>query len=323
MSTVDHSQICVVVPVYNEEAVLGVFHSRLSTVLDQIDIPSTVFYVDDGSTDGTPAILAALLTKDERVGVITLSRNFGHDIALTAGIDLADGDAVIVMDADGQDPPEVIPELVARWLDGYDVVFGTRVSRKGEPLAKRASASLFYRLMHRVSKPPIPADTGDFRLLSRRAADALKHVRERNRYLKGLFAWIGYRQTSVPYSREPRIAGDTKWSYWRLWNYALDGLTAFTTAPLRLATYLGLITAFGAFIYGIVIIVRTMLHGNPVPGYPSLMVVILFLGGIQLVAIGIIGEYLGRLFDESKKRPLYLVESIRPAGASAKTHSAE
>ncbi len=323
MSAVDHSQICVVVPVYDEEAVLGVFHSRLSTVLDQIDIPSTVLYVDDGSTDGTPAMLTALLTQDERVGVITLSRNFGHDMALTAGIDLAEGDAVIVMDADGQDPPEIIPELVARWLDGYDVVFGTRVSRKGEPLAKRASASLFYRLMHRVSKPPIPADTGDFRLLSRRAADALKHVRERNRYLKGLFAWIGYRQTSVPYSREPRIAGDTKWSYWRLWNYALDGLTAFTTAPLRLATYLGLITAFGAFIYGIVIIVRTMLHENPVPGYPSLMVVILFLGGIQLVAIGIIGEYLGRLFDESKKRPLYLVESIRPAGASAKTHSAE
>jgi len=322
MSPVDQSQICVVVPVYNEEAVLGVFHSRLSTVLDQIDIPATVFYVDDGSTDGTPAMLAALLAQDERVGVVTLSRNFGHDIALTAGIDLAEGDAVIVMDADGQDPPEIIPELVARWLDGYDVVFGTRVSRKGEPLAKRASASLFYRLMHRVSKPPIPADTGDFRLLSRRAADALKHVRERNRYLKGLFAWIGYRQTSVPYSREPRIAGDTKWSYWRLWNYALDGLTAFTTAPLRLATYLGLITALGAFIYGVVIIVRTVLHGNPVPGYPSLMVVILFLGGIQLVAIGIIGEYLGRLFDESKKRPLYLVESIRPA-ASAKTHSEE
>ena len=321
MTPAEHSHICVVVPVYNEEAVLGTFHSRLGAVLDQIDIPSTVVYVDDGSTDGTPAMLADLLAKDERVGVITLSRNFGHDMALTAGIDLAEGDALIVMDADGQDPPEIIPELVARWLEGYDVVFGTRVGREGESLAKRASASMFYRLMHRVSKPRIPADTGDFRLLSRRAADALKHVRERHRYLKGLFAWIGYRQTSVPYKREPRIAGSTKWSYWRLWNYALDGVTAFTTAPLRLATYLGLITAMGAFIYGVVIIVRTLLYENPVPGYPSLMVVILFLGGIQLVAIGIIGEYLGRLFNESKKRPLYLVESIQPARAAARIHS--
>lgn len=321
MTSAEHSHICVVVPVYNEEAVLGAFHSRLGSVLNQIDIPSTVVYVDDGSTDGTPAMLADLLAKDERVGVVRLSRNFGHDIALTAGIDLADGDAVIVMDADGQDPPEIIPELVARWLEGYDVVFGTRVSREGESLVKRASASMFYRLMHRVSKPPIPADTGDFRLLSRRAADALKHVRERHRYLKGLFAWIGFRQTSVPYKREPRIAGTSKWSYWRLWNYALDGLTAFTTAPLRLATYLGLITAVGAFIYGVVIIVRTLLHGNPVAGYPSLMVVVLFLGGIQLVAIGIIGEYLGRLFNESKKRPLYLVESIQPARATVGNHS--
>lgn len=315
----DH--ISVVVPVYNEEAVLDTFHSRLSAVLDGLDQTFSVLYVDDGSSDGTPTLLSKLMGQDARVGVLTLSRNFGHDIALTAGIDVSDSDAVIVMDADGQDPPEIIPELLARWLEGNDVVYGTRTSRKGEPITKRATASLYYRIMRRVSKPPIPADTGDFRLLSKRAADALRHVRERHRYLKGLFTWIGYRQVSVPYERQPRIAGRSKWSYWRLWNYALDGLTAFTTAPLRLATYLGLITALGAFIYGVVIIVKTLLYGNPVPGYPSLMVVILFLGGIQLVAIGVIGEYLGRLFNESKKRPLYLVESYRPARSGSGDHS--
>jgi glycosyltransferase involved in cell wall biosynthesis len=221
----------------------------------------------------------------------------------------------LVLDADGQDPPELIPEFVARWRDGYDDIYGTRQEREGESWFKRTSAHAFYRVIGRLSRTPIPRDTGDFRLLSRRALDALVQLRERGRFMKGLFAWVGYRQASVPYRREPRLAGRSKFGFWKLWNFALDGITSFSTAPLRVATYFGLFTALLAFAFGCWTILKTMLWGDPVRGYPALMTVILFLGGAQLIALGIIGEYLGRLYQETKQRPLYLLDAWLPATA--------
>lgn len=305
--------VSVVVPVYNEQEVLPELHRRLSAVLNSLDLASEITFVNDGSTDGTLKIMKDLRSKDHRVAIIDLSRNFGKEIALSAGIDHARGDAVVIIDADLQDPPELIPELVKLWRDGYDVVYAQRVERAGESWLKRSTAHLFYRVMQQFTRVTIPEDTGDFRLLSRRAVESLKGLREQHRFMKGLFAWIGYPQRALPYRREPRYAGRTKWSYWRLWNFALEGITSFTTAPLKISSYLGLVTAFGAFVYALYVIVKTLVFGEPVKGYPSLMVVILFLGGIQLITIGVIGEYLGRMFDESKRRPLYLINSYAPS----------
>jgi polyisoprenyl-phosphate glycosyltransferase len=310
-------KLSVVVPAYNEEEVLPVFHERLSAALSGLGLEYDIVYVNDGSTDRTPEVLAALRERDARVALVDLSRNFGKEIALTAGLDHAGGDAVVVIDADLQDPPEFIPKLVEQWNAGYDVVYAKRTAREGETFLKRATAHGFYRVMQRMSHVKIPEDTGDFRLLSRRAVESLKRLREQHRFMKGLFAWIGYPQVAVPYRRDPRKAGQTKWNYWRLWNFALEGITSFTTGPLKLATYVGLATALGAFVYGIVIIVKTLLFGNRVAGYPSLMAVILFLGGIQLLSIGVMGEYLARTFDETKGRPLYLVNGYHRSRASS------
>jgi len=313
--------LAVVVPAYNEAIGLDAFHSRLKAVLDGlIDTDPTlgceVIYVDDGSRDATWLSLCSLADADPRVRAIRLSRNFGKELALTAGLDACDADAVMLIDADLQDPPELIPQFVARWRDGFDVVFGTRLARDGESWLKRASAAGFYRLMSRLSSTPIPADTGDFRLLSRRAVESLRGLRERHRFMKGLFAWVGFRQVALPFHRAPRAAGHSKFNYWKLWNFALDGITSFSTVPLRLATYVGLLTAGLAFSYGVWTLLKTVLWGDPVAGYPSLMSVILFLGGVQLMALGIIGEYLGRLFDEVKQRPLYLIDEQRGQGLS-------
>lgn len=311
----ERNLISIIVPAYNEEEVLPEFHRRLSTVLRTMDSHVEIVYVNDGSSDRTLEILHKFRLEDERVTIVDLSRNFGKEIALTAGLDLAVGDALIVIDADLQDPPELIPELVKNWQNGYDNVYAKRTTRDGESFLKKATAHTFYRVIHQVSRIRIPADTGDFRLLSRRAVDSLKQLREQHRFMKGLFAWIGYPEIAVPYRRDPRFAGKTKWDYWRLWNFALEGITSFTTAPLKMATYFGLVVAFGAFVYGTYFIIRTLLYGNPVPGYPSLIVIVLFLGGIQLVALGIIGEYLGRMFDEAKQRPLYFTNLHLPATA--------
>lgn len=300
--------LCVVVPVYNEQEVLPEFHRRMCAVLDTLDMKSELIYVNDGSTDATPDVIDRLRTRDSRVMLVDLSRNFGKEIALTAGLDHADSDAVVVIDADLQDPPELIPELIAQWLAGYDVVYAKRSCREGEGIVKKATAFLFYRIIQKLSRVRIPEDTGDYRLLSRRAVDALGQLREQHRFMKGLFAWIGYPQKAVIYRRAPRFAGNTKWNYWKLWNFALEGITSFTCLPLKLATYVGLASAFGAFAYGSYMMVRTIIYGNPVPGYPSLVVAILFLGGMQLLSIGIIGEYLARMFDESKQRPLYFLK---------------
>lgn len=301
-------KLTVVVPAYNESAVLAMFHERLCGVLDTLSLQCDVLYIDDGSTDDTWAIMQSLAAADGRIGAIKLSRNFGKEIALTAGLDHVDADAAIVIDADLQDPPELIPELVQQWQAGYDVVYATRSARAGESGFKRFTAAAFYRTMEMLSDVPVPRDTGDFRLLSRRALKALAQLRERQRFMKGLFAWIGYRQTSIQYLRDPRKAGKTKWNYWRLAQFAIEGITSFSSAPLRLATWTGLAASLVAFLMGLKVLIKALLHSDPVPGYPSLMVVVLFLGGIQLLALGVIGEYLGRNYAESKQRPLYFIE---------------
>jgi polyisoprenyl-phosphate glycosyltransferase len=309
--------ISVVVPAYNEQEVLPEFHRRMTSVLSRLGLGYEIVYVNDGSKDRTLELLRELQVDDHNVAIVDLSRNFGKEIAMTAGLDFARGDAVIVIDADLQDPPELIPDLIGGWREGFDVVYATRSARGGETMLKKTTAHFFYRVMQSVSRFKIPEDTGDFRLLSRRSVDSLKQLREQHRFMKGLFAWIGYPQKAIPYIRDPRFAGETKWNYWRLWNFAIEGITSFTIAPLKLAMYVGLLVALGAFLYGAIIVVKTLLYGNPVAGYPSLMVVILFLGGVQLVALGIIGEYLGRMFDETKGRPLYLVNAYHNATLGA------
>jgi glycosyltransferase involved in cell wall biosynthesis len=305
--------LSVVAAAYNEEEVLPEFHRRLSSVLNSLSLGAEIVYVNDGSTDHTLAAMRALQESDARVAVVDLSRNFGKEIAMTAGLDHATGDAVVVIDADLQDPPELIPEMLRTFREGYDVVYAQRMSRAGETALKRGTAYLFYRVIQMISRVQIPEDTGDYRLLSRRAVEALRQLREHHRFMKGLFAWIGYPQKAVPYRREPRLAGQTKWNYWSLWNFALEGFTSFTIAPLKVATYIGLTTALAAFLFAARIIYKTLRYGDPVAGYPSLMVVILFLGAVQLVTLGIIGEYLGRMFDETKQRPLYLIKGYSPA----------
>ncbi|HXU94375.1 MAG TPA: glycosyltransferase family 2 protein [Gallionella sp.] len=312
------SLISVIVPAYNEAEVLPEFHRRLSQTLSELDLDSEIIYVNDGSKDATVIILHALQKKDPRVTIVDLSRNFGKEIAMTAGIDHASGDAVVVIDADLQDPPELIHELVRHWRDGYDDVYAKRASRDGESFMKRATAHLFYRLLHALSNVDIPPDTGDYRLLSRRAVDSLKQLKEQHRFMKGLFNWVGFERKEVLYHRDPRSAGKSKWNYWRLWNFALEGITSHSTAPLRIASYLGFFVAFCAFVYAVYMAYDKLAHGNAVAGYPSLIVTMLFLGGVQLITLGIIGEYLGRMFDESKRRPLYFIKNYVPAPSARK-----
>ncbi len=318
MNTEQRQLVSIVAPVFNEEIVLPEFHRAVSEVLTGLPFDFEIAYVNDGSTDKTLATIKKLGQADKRITLIDLSRNFGKEIALTAGLQKAAGDAVIVIDADLQDPPELIPELIREWQNGFDVVYAKRTHRRGESLFKRATAHFFYRIIQRINKITIPEDTGDFRILSRRAVNALNTFSEQHRYMKGLFSWIGYRQKAIHYQRDSRYAGKTKWNYWKLWNLAIDGITSFTIAPLKISTYVGLVTAISAFAYGIYMIIDTLLHGNPVPGYPSLIVIILMLGGVQLVAIGILGEYLGRIFNETKRRPLYFINEYQP-GSHAST----
>jgi polyisoprenyl-phosphate glycosyltransferase len=304
--------LSVIVPAYNEAEALPEFHRRLSAIFNQLDLRCEVIYINDGSRDDTQKIIDRLCSEDPHAASVELSRNFGKEAAMTAGLDYAQGDAVVIIDADLQDPPELIPQLIAEWRAGHDVVYARRTSRSGETWLKKATASAFYRLIQRVSRVQIPADTGDFRLMNRRAVDSLLQLREQHRFMKGLFAWVGYKQIAVDYERDPRIAGETKFNYWKLWNFALEGITSFTIAPLKIATYVGLTTAFIALLYAIFIIYKTVFFGDAVRGYPSLMVSILFLGGLQLFFIGVIGEYVGRIYDETKQRPLYVVQNYQP-----------
>jgi polyisoprenyl-phosphate glycosyltransferase len=313
----DNNQYClsIIVPAYNEQEVLPELHKRLTSVLARVCPSYEIIFVNDGSCDCTLDIMRNLKKTDPHVGYVNLSRNFGKEVAMTAGLDVARGDAVIVIDADLQDPPELIPELLKGWHEGFDVVYARRTSRAGETWLKKATARMFYQVIQRMGPVSIPEDVGDFRLLSRRAVDALKEVRERQRFMKGLFAWIGYSQKAVDYQRDSRFAGVTKWNYWKLWNFAIEGITSFSIAPLKISTYVGLLVAVFAFFYALVVIYKTLMFGDPVQGYPSLMVVVLFLGAVQLVGIGVLGEYLGRMFVETKNRPLYLLDEVNHASA--------
>jgi len=297
----------IVIPVFNEAAGLAAFHTRLSAAMAPLGAWEAI-YVNDGSTDASLAVLEAMRAADPRVAVLNLARNFGKEIAMTAGLDHARGAAVVVIDADLQDPPELIPALAAEWAAGFDVVYAQRRARQGETWLKTATAGAFYSLMQRVGQVRIPRDTGDFRLMSRRVVDAVLTLREQHRFMKGLFAWVGFPSKAVLYDRAPRHAGATGWTYWRLWNLALEGVTGFTVLPLRIATYVGIAVALLSLAYGATVATRALLFGNDVAGYPSLMTVILFLGGVQLMTLGVIGEYLGRVFNETKRRPLYIVE---------------
>ncbi|MCD9086293.1 glycosyltransferase family 2 protein [Stenotrophomonas sp. SY1] len=318
-----HARLTLVITAFNEQDALPLLHPRLCAQLDALpDIDGRILYVDDGSSDATWAVMQELATTDARVATLRLSRNFGKEIALTAGLDFVEEGAAIMLDADGQDPPELIPAFVALWQQGHDDVYGVRLERGGDGWLKRATAAGFYRLIGRLSKTPIPADTGDFRLLSPRALDGLRQLRERQRFMKGLFGWVGFRRVALPYRREPRMAGRSKFGYWKLWNFALEGITSFSTAPLRAATYLGLLTAAGAFGFAAWVVAKAALYGDRVAGWPTMMAAILFLGGVQLIALGLIGEYLGRLYMESKQRPLYLVDTWLPANVAVSAPSA-
>lgn len=308
MAPVLHPTLSIVVPVHDEEPVLARFHARLAAVLDTLDADAEIIYVNDGSVDASWRVLVGLHGDDRRVSVIDLSRQFGKEAAMSAGLDEASGDAVIVIDADLQDPPECIPAMVGEWRAGHDVVLMCRRTRAADGWLKRATALVFYRVIGRMSDIDIPENVGDFRLLSRRAVMAMRAFPERSRFMKGLFAWIGFPTRKLEYDRSGRVAGTTKWNYWRLWNFALEGITSFSAAPLKLASYIGLATSLAAFFYGIYVVIKTLLIGDPVRGYPTLVTLILFLGGLQLMALGIIGEYLARMFVEVKQRPLYLVK---------------
>lgn len=302
--------LSLVVPVFNEAAVLTDFYRRVVAVLDSTVGDWELVFVNDGSSDESLEILLELHARDARVAVIDLARNFGKEAAMTAGFEFAAGEAVGIIDADLQDPPELIPDLMARLAEGFDIAYAKRSARHGETLLKRATASAFYRVIQRISRVQIPTDTGDFRIMNRRAVSALLRLPERHRFMKGLFAWIGFRQAEVLYERHPRRGGETKFSYWRLWNFALEGITSFSSAPLKLLTYCGLAIALMAFSFASVIVFRTLMYGNPVAGYPSLITTVLFVGGVQLVAIGVLGEYIARIYDEVKARPLYLKKFV-------------
>lgn len=306
------SNLQIIVPVFNEQEVVDLFYAKIKQILQTCDVHWSILFVDDGSSDGTVQHLEFLCHKDSRVGFITLSRNFGKEYALTAGLDHADADVVVVIDVDLQDPPELIPQMLELWQEGYDVVYATRKRREGETYLKKATATWFYRIINAMSNISIPKDTGDYRLLDIKAVRALNKLRESNRFMKGLFAWIGYKQKAIYFDRKQRAAGTTKWSMRKLFSFAVDGITSFSYVPLKFATWIGVSVALFSFVYGLVVIAKTLVFGSDLPGYPSLMVVILFLGGIQLMALGIIGEYLGRLFEENKHRPLYLIDKYQP-----------
>jgi glycosyltransferase involved in cell wall biosynthesis len=299
--------LTLVIPMHDEVAVLDVLFQRLDETVGQLGLALEIVCVDDGSRDDTWARMAARAESDPRLRLVGLSRNFGKEAALTAGLDVATGDLVVPLDADLQDPPELIAEFVTLWEQGYDVVYGVRSDRSSDTVAKRITANAFYRLFNLVAEREIPASTGDFRLMDRKVVEALKALPERNRFMKGLFAWVGFRQVGVPYVRPERVAGTSSFPYARLFRFALDGMTSFSTAPLRVWTLVGVGAAAVALLAAAAIVVRVLVVGRDVPGYASLMVVILFAFALQMIALGVLGEYIGRMYQEVKGRPIYLI----------------
>ena len=305
--TLEPVELSIVVPMLNESAVLDRFFERLVPILEKVTQRYEILCIDDGSTDDTFQRLEAYRAKNPRIHLIGLSRNFGKENALSAGLDFAAGQAVIPMDADLQDPPEIVPEMVAKWREGYDVVLAKRASREGESWLKRTTAHGFYRLIGRLSNVMIPENVGDFRLMDRRVVEALATLPERSRFMKGVFAWLGFRQVVLEYAREPRAAGTAKQNWPSLFALAIDGIVSFSAAPLKIWSYIGFAVAAFAGIYGLLIIIRTMIFGVDVPGYASLLVVMLFMNGLMLIGIGVLGEYLARIFIEVKRRPVYVI----------------
>jgi glycosyltransferase involved in cell wall biosynthesis len=307
--------ISLIVPVYNEEESIELFLGEVDRRLQIAGVRFEFVFVNDGSADATLAhVLDAAAVRDD-VTLVNLSRNFGKEAAMTAGLDVARGDAVVLMDVDLQDPPELIAVFVEKWREGYDIAYGLRQSRSGETRLKTTTARLFYAWFNRISDTAIPPNVGDFRLLDRRVVDALRLLPERGRFMKGLFAWVGFPSVAVPFERPPRQAGSTKWNYWRLWNFAIEGIVSFSTAPLKIWTYLGLTLAASSVLYAGFILLRVLLVGVDVPGYASLILILLFGTALNLISLGMIGEYIGRLFVETKQRPVYLVEGIYRGGA--------
>lgn len=308
--------VSLVVPVFNEEESIAVFLAATVPLLERDGVRFEIVFVNDGSRDETFARLFQRSRTDRRLRIVNLSRNFGKEAALTAGIDHARGDVLIPMDIDLQDPPELIASFVDRWREGYDIVYGIRTTRHADTAAKRLSAGWFYRVFNSMSPVRIPPNVGDFRLVDRRAVDVLRQLPERNRFMKGLFAWVGFNAVGVPYERPERAAGSSKFNLWRLWNFAIDGLVSFSTAPLRAWFYVGLVIAVVAMLYALFIVTRVLIFGVDTPGYASLLIAVLLMGAIQLLSLGIIGEYLGRLFVEVKARPIYIVEGLYEDGTA-------
>jgi len=305
----DKTYISIIAPCYNEEDVIDFFLNKIFTILKKLNKPYEVIFVNDGSTDSTLEILKEKAQKHKEVRVINLSRNFGKEAALSAGLDKSKGEVVVPIDVDLQDPPELILDFVKKYEEGYDVVVGKRIDRTSDSTAKRVSAEIFYKIHNKISNIKIPHNVGDYRLMSRKVINELKKLPETQRFMKGIFAWLGFKTAIVEYKRESRVAGKTSFNGWKLWNFALDGITSFSTSPLRIWLYVGVLLAFISFIYGSFIIIKTLIFGIDTPGYASMITVVLFLGGIQLIGIGILGEYIGRIYMESKNRPIYIIEN--------------
>ena len=303
----DTKKISVIIPVFNEEGSISELLNRLQTVLKQQKISSEIILVDDGSTDGTLPILQEFANRKNEIKLIVFSRNFGNQAAASAGLNYSTGDCAVIMDADLQDPPELLPDLIAKWQDGFEVVFAQRIARKGESLFKRTTASIFYRLLQKLTQVDIPPDTGDFRLIDRKVITALNEMPEKNRFMRGMISWTGFRQTGITYVREERFAGETKFPFFKMLKFALTGITSFSFVPLQLASYFGFIVSAGAFISGLYVLYLKFFTDKTIHGWTSLMIALLFLGGIQLITLGIIGEYIGRMSEEVKQRPEYLI----------------
>jgi dolichol-phosphate mannosyltransferase len=301
----------IIIPVYNEEEVIVHTYQRLNHVMKTINEPYELIFVNDGSRDKTYEKLEQLEATDSAVRVLDFSRNFGHQIAITAGMDHAQGQAIVVIDADLQDPPELIIDMIAKWKEGYDVVYAKRVSRKGETWFKKASASLFYRILHRLSDVDIPIDTGDFRLIDRQVADQLKEIREKNRFVRGLVSWVGFRQTAVEYERDERQYGETKYPLKKMIKLSVDGMTSFSIKPLKITSYLGVFSSVAGFLYMIYVLYLRVFTDDTITGWASAIIIQLFFSGITLIMLGIIGEYVGRIYDESKNRPIYILREKR------------
>ncbi len=303
------NKISIVCPCFNEEKVIGTFLKHLVPILENLKMKYEILFINDGSTDKTLEVLLETKTKYKNIRILNLSRNFGKEAAITAGLENAKGNAVIPIDVDLQHPPELIPIFVEKWQEGYAVVAGKRINRSGEHTLKKISAKLFYRIHNSISDINIPSDIGDYRLMSKKVVDAVSKLPENQRFMKGIFAWVGYKTAVVEYEQKPRVAGKSSFTGWKLWNFALDGITSFSTVPLRIWLYIGIVLAIISFTLGITIVIKTFIYGVDLPGYTSLFSMVLFLGGIQLIGIGVLGEYIGRIYNESKRRPIYIIEN--------------